>query len=491
MKKNSIIGEFLDEHWSKNFINDLLTSEPIFLSSKTLEYLKTYNEAPHNSQNTKQLWNNLLIDSVCLLKLNDSREFIYKELKKDSSLFNEKQFDEIRETSSYGIDELGKYLDDFVDFEAVLYGSDNHYRDHINHVIQVWIVGLGIIQNHLIELNDKYSVLYEFDFHYMIPDTYSETHLYISKSELWSIWTIISLCHDLGYPIEKSSKINKKTKKIIDHFGNIQFTELDYNFSILNTFLVEKFLDIVSSKVYSDSEDISTIKKEEKKEYTYKTSIQTKYRDKFAKSLEDYKHGIFSSLLLFKSLTYFLETDYYLGDKPLDEEDARQFYIRKEILRSIAGHTCPKLYHIKLNSLSFLLILCDELQEWNRPNFSSYIDNLIKNDPKVKIVELSFPDKNTENYQKIHIEMKYESPDAKNKEDYLVKNKYKTMHYLLRSAKEDYNRNVYFRWDIYLSDIKYSYIFNSRDKVFEQVKFKKFDFQGKEIDFKLYEETKK
>ena len=45
----------------------------------------------------------------------------------------------------------------------------------------------------------------------------------ISQSEIWAMWTIIALCHDLGYPIEKTSKINLQAKKIISHFGNMNF----------------------------------------------------------------------------------------------------------------------------------------------------------------------------------------------------------------------------------------------------------------------------
>ena len=69
-------------------------------------------------------------------------------------------------------------------------------------------------------------------------------------------------------------------------------------------------------------------------------------------------------------MVYFLESDYAHDQwHPLDEEDARQFIIRREILRALAGHTCLDIYHRKFNTLSFLLFFVDELQQWGRPTW--------------------------------------------------------------------------------------------------------------------------
>ena len=175
------------------------------------------------------------------------------------------------------------------------------------------------------------------------------------------MWTIVALCHDLGYPLEKASKINQKVKSIVAHFGCKDFVELNFKFDIPNTPLIEKFLKIISSKTICD--DIS------KKQNKYHTEVQQKYYDKFSKSLEEYRHGMFSGFLLFKVLVYFLETDFSPHKNTLTAEDRRQFLIRREMLRAICCHTCPTIYHIDLNTLSFLLILCDEIQEWDRPRF--------------------------------------------------------------------------------------------------------------------------
>ena len=74
-----------------------------------------------------------------------------------------------------------------------------------------------------------------------------------------------------------------------------------------------------------------------------------------------------------KWLVYFLESDYDLTQsKALKKEDARQFIIRREALRAIAIHTCPDIYHLRSNTFSFLLIICDDLQEWAPSNLQGY-----------------------------------------------------------------------------------------------------------------------
>lgn len=430
---------------------------------------------------TKEVWKNLLIDAVSMLKFNDTREKIYNEFKDIYTQPNGKEtfverFNQIRKVSSYGIEELNNYFEDFIEYESVLYGMNKYYRDHKNHVLQVWAIGIGLLELFTPKGGDVYNINEAVDFHFQLSNQEQDNN--ISKSELWSMWTIIALCHDLGYPIEKTAQINKQAKKIITHFGNMQFSELDYNFNILNTFLVEKFLNIISSKVYTK---IVSEKRE------FKTGIQTKYRDKLSKSLEDYKHGVFSSLLLFKNLTYFLETDYFMGNETLSSEDARQFYIRKDILRSIAGHTCPKMYHINMDTIAFLLILCDELQEWNRPKSDSLLNAYKDIEPVVKIKEFDMDvdsgihkDGNKLIVQKICIQMRYNINSNQNHEEYLVKNRYKNIHYLLRSAKEDYDRKIFFQWDIKFNDKNYSFVFNSNKSSFDQLKCSKRGKNGDE-----------
>ncbi|RLD82544.1 MAG: hypothetical protein DRJ10_04935 [Bacteroidetes bacterium] len=450
-KIGNIINRFLNkEHLNNEIFKQVADSDYAFLSKESTRCFKEYIQ-DGNLEHAKQLWKSLLIDAISTLKINDSREKIYSDSKNNIKELKD-NWENIRKTNTYGINELEIYFDDFISFETVLYGTDEHYRDHVEHVLQVWGIGIGLLENFNFSLNDTFEIDKSKDFHFQFTENFDKK---ISKSELWAMWSMIALCHDLGYPIEKTSQINKQAKKIIAHFGNMNFSELNYSFDIFNTFLVDKYLNIISSKASENN----------------KTLIQTKFRDKFSKSLEDYKHGVFSGLLLFKNLTYFLETDFYQDDnKELSNEDLRQFFIRKEILRSIAGHTCPKIYHLSLDNLAFLLILCDELQEWNRPNFDDYRKSKIRVEPDVQIKEFSLGDN-----QVVKIEFDYKDADIiEDHLKYVVDNRFKQIHNLLRSAKDDSQRNVLFEWEIIIGNNTYKLSFDSTKNSFRQFSIKKF-----------------
>lgn len=449
-----LIGDDLKDNLDKYVFNKIIEFKDQFpyISDSSIKSLVNYLGNKKDLKLSKDLWKNLIIDSICILKINDRREQLYSDFESNKGVFVEK-FEKIRKSSSYGIDEISIYFDDFVKFESVLYGTDDHYRDHVGHVLKVWAIGISLLDFYEFKFNDGYLYSGKHNFHFELRIKKS---LSISKSERWAMWTIIALCHDLGYPIEKTSKINNQAKKIITHFGSMNFSELNYNFGIFNTFLVEKFLNIISSKAIFKQRQ---------------TAVQTKFKDKISKSLEEYKHGIFSSLLIFKKFTYFLETDIWEINDELSEEDLRQFYIRKEILRSIAGHTCPKIYHLELNSLAFLLILCDELQEWDRPKFDDLRNDSLKDEPKVKILNFQMGVE-----QKVHLELNYNFPSSDNYVKHLVISRFKNIHNLLRSAKDDNKRkifHIYFKWEIIFSNEKYSFCFDSNKYSFELLETKK------------------
>lgn len=493
ISKNNITGKKLNEKLINSEVFEQLQDENlIFISKDTKTAAKLYEETgKKDRKNAKNLWKELLIDAICILKLNDNREKLYKNSKDifvDKNTGKKKEnwvtdfnsnLTKIRKMSTYGIDEISTYFDDFIEYESVLYGTGEYYRDHIHHVLSVWAIGVSLIvgsQPIDLEFSEGFN-LSEEDFHFLIDGGSDNL---ISRSELWSMWTIISLCHDLGYPLEKTSEINKKVKKIVNHFGCLNFNELNFKFDLFNGYIVEKFLNIVASKTVRGKEDKDKDKDKDKE--IHKTEVQQKYHYKISKSLEEYKHGMFSGLLVFKKLTYFLETDYSPDNHSLSSEDLRQFYIRKEILRAICGHTCPKIYHLKLRTLSFLLIICDELQIWGRPRFSALLSgDCIEEDKEVTLKEYKKPSRASVEGAKIHIEFKHKIAikKKKNKKDedertemlekHLVKSNYETIHCLLRSAKDDSRRKINFQWDIIFEDVKYSYIFDSDKDSYDMV----------------------
>jgi len=296
------------------------------------------------------LWKSLIEKSIKCLRLFDIREpFTNKK-----SLY-EKEFKVCKDKnpSAYGIDVLFKYYMKNTEFENILYGASKYYRDHVIHVFRTWLLGIqclvkcNFLEELCIKIKDKESVD-------------------LNNCEKLSIWTIIALTHDLGYPLEKAKGIIDTTNDMVSTFLTNPNITMDLSFHGVQNYMNDFILRLISSKM-------EKIKPSD----NYYARLQPKYYFKLQKSLEKTDHGIISTLIIYKLLTYFLESDYNINeDYPFDIDERRQFYIRREILRSIASHTCKDIYHLYMCSFAFLLIIADDTQEWGRKYISElYVES--------------------------------------------------------------------------------------------------------------------
>lgn len=293
-------------------------------------------------EDLKLLWELLLDKSIKCLRFFDERE-PYLTIKE-------------KEPQSYGLDRLILYYDEFAQFEALLYGSNQFYRDHVIHLFRSWLIGMNILvsqprDGRLYKLFSFEGVpTIEFNFNYF---------------ECLSMWTIASLCHDLGYPLEKFQEIINKTQKMMEYLVSRPQIHQDITFSGTQDKLNDNIIRLISSKMKVKAND-------SKQKHSYQARTQSKYLMKYTKSLEDYKHGIISAIIIYKALLYFLESDFSIHDDYIFEHnDARQFYLRRDILRSISSHTCQDTYHLHSTTFPFLLIISDELQEWGRKRWQN------------------------------------------------------------------------------------------------------------------------
>lgn len=314
----------------------------------------------------KDLWKKLVEKSIICLRYYDTREPFLDNPNKNPQ--------------AYGIEKLNDYFDSYSEFESMLYGGSKYYRDHVVHVFRVWLLGIET----LLKEDCKYLK--------SIKVTDSDTENVLEKL---AIWTLIALTHDLGYPLEKALEIIDKTKGMMKSFVVDPVVSMDLSFTGVQNSMNDYVLRFMSSKmvkkietVTADNEIEKSItevsesektnekdeEKEEKKDYVAR--LQPKYYFKFQKALEHYEHGVISALIIYKLLIYFLESDYSINeDYYFGDEDCRQFYIRREILRAVASHTCHDIYQQDAFGFSFLLILCDDAQEWGRKYLSElYVD---------------------------------------------------------------------------------------------------------------------
>ena len=352
------------------------------------------------------VWPKILTDALYHLKHEDKREWD-KENEDMKSFFDEK---------TLGTDELQKVLTGFFEFEDIMYGaSPNRYRDHVSHSFRVWIMGHGILKH---SFKGKLS-------------THEVDSLIIEPIEWECLWAIVALCHDIGYPLSEIERINKKARKTLAKQGIKLENDLSFKFAPQMVQFHDTIIKLMASKpVISDKwavaeQSFSEVgderyglfehliqsdyidKKGEiqdkfkalngpsemeldapynKKETEIFNSIQqtvkfvshlqNKHYLKFLKSFDNLDHGIIGALLISRALLYFLESD-FLHDtwSLLDKDDARQFLIRREILKAIASHTCQDIYHLKFDTLSFLLYMVDEIQYLGRPTLEQSQSN--------------------------------------------------------------------------------------------------------------------
>jgi hypothetical protein len=301
---------------------------------------------------TDELWRMLIGKAIKCLRYFDEREPFKNNANKKPQV--------------YGLDELYGYYQKYKEFERMLYGSSQYYRDHVVHVLRTWLSGIRcLVRNNGAYLN--------------CISIHDDKEVYLEITEKISIWTLISLTHDLGYPLEKAKDIMEKTHSMVRTFVTNPDMSMDLSFHGVQNYMNDFIVRLMSSKMIDNSIcDADGNISEEK----YVARLQPKYYFKFQKSLERTKHGIVSTLIIYKLLTYFLESDYNINeDYSFNADDRRQFYIRREILRAIASHTCTDVYHMYMGSFAFLLIIADDMQEWGRKYITElYVPTTIKHE---------------------------------------------------------------------------------------------------------------
>jgi hypothetical protein len=372
----NLIKFLIDNYQEISFLSDLTKSKYIENIKKIAErspdklkeegFKRIFNPSLKDTINVLDFWERLLIDAIKYLKWNDITEFPRRNKRHEK----ETAYKKISE-GSLMVYYLKEYFQQFISFERLLYGAEQFYRDHVYHIIKVWLTGQYILMNHIhdgfpiyirenkLKREDDSEIV--FLNNKLLQSEKNEGLLY--KGEEDAIWCLIALTHDLGYPLSKIEEINESIKKMMTYFAKTKLEEFSFEFPQQNQFINDAILKYMSSTIVPNSQGKNL----------FNTHIQAKYYLKFSRSFERYDHGLISCIVLVKNLVYFLETnfDFDLVSPLKDKEEARQFIIRREILRAIASHTCPEIYHLKPNTFSFILLFADELQFWGRLTFES------------------------------------------------------------------------------------------------------------------------
>ena len=226
-----------------------------------------------------------------------------------------------------------------------------NYRDHFLHSLQIFLLGCFLIN----EANLK--------------DLAIEFLSNKSKDRFIRIWFLISIYHDIGYFSQKLITIGKKINEL--HFKNISgvnLSEFKLNISEdLDSIFLGYLNDI--SKGIVNGEEKYFISGETDENLIDQTNV---IYNELKNNYDLRNHGIISALFLQYTLN--LDIGYIAeGKKKEFDEDI------KIACTAIASHDLEKQEKIHLdfhrNPFASLLILLDNIQEWDRPKD---LEDLIK-----------------------------------------------------------------------------------------------------------------
>lgn len=250
-------------------------------------------------------------------------------------------------------------------------------RDHYIHSVNVFILGLSIYAQ-----NSSYCAA----FNKTVMDKSEYKFSYDTKNEeFFYRWGLASLFHDVGYPVEiVGRQINKFADFATGVDGtsgkvNVQLTFSDFDgLNSINEVAPKRAFTQCYYNRYEDCVYIDTLKPVDLLAHKLHTSLGTDLKTTKA-ALDDFvnvmarfgfiDHGYYSAIIVLKWYGYLIQT---AGYKP-----EYLFWPVLDSASAILLHNCYRnmmqkkpfaLGPLKAEThpIAFLLILCDELQEWNR-----------------------------------------------------------------------------------------------------------------------------
>ena len=268
-------------------------------------------------------------------------------------------------------------------------------RDHFIHSVNVFLLGLAIYAQ-----NETYRNIFinyvkssPYEKYYMINDEYSH-------EEFLYRWGVASLFHDIGYPFEIIGKqLNKFINDGIQPISPKYSVDVEIDFRDFNQF--NRILKIKRSfpnkykKLYDIPKGVNLYKPTDIMAHKISMDFEKLTFEDLQKRLNEYikfmknnnfiDHGFFSSIFVLDSYGYLIQkyakNSFYFYFPIVDSASAI-------LLHNYYGNTLIKkpfeLPPMKPtdNPLAYLLILCDELQEWNRQPYG------VKDKQKSHVTEL-------------------------------------------------------------------------------------------------------
>jgi hypothetical protein len=252
-------------------------------------------------------------------------------------------------------------------------------RDHFVHSVNVFLLGIAIYAQ-----NKNYQKYFK---QYVLRSPYKKYYRIegeLTHEEFLYRWGVASLFHDIGYPVEIIGKqlkqfLNDSIKSISSAYG--AQTAIDFkDFNEFNTIVKMKtsFADDYNEQ-YPQSKFFNMFKPTDIMAHKIALDFDSVDINDVAKHMDSFvdimgesgfiDHGFFSSILVLNSYGYLIQeysksNDFFFYPI-VDSATAillHNYY--KNVLQKDPFNL--KELNPSKSPLAYLLILCDELQEWNR-----------------------------------------------------------------------------------------------------------------------------
>lgn len=320
-----------------------------------------------------------------------------------------------------GYDKLFKYLDEYVDFEEIVFASDSDYRDHTLHSLWVYFLEEYLTKNTMFQrlrshfdesLRDQRAML---DMLKQFGDLPALAYLTAMANQVDatleyedSITCVAALTHDLGYPLTKIAKIGSRIDRILPFFSIAPMPSFAVEFGSMQQEHQGALIDLMSTDLASrpdhsvdDIEEATLAKvlridpnsraveglQPNAKEVLEKLGPDeqdalkgalefalclihdTSRKLRYSHDLESRRHGFMAALLLSSTLTAFRNPGLsYLDETHVtwEQVDFPRFSAKQAILMAIADHDSTGYRLDNLDDSSAFLALTDDLEEFSR-----------------------------------------------------------------------------------------------------------------------------
>ncbi len=262
-------------------------------------------------------------------------------------------------------------------------------RDHYIHSVNVFLLGLGIYG-----LNKSFRKSFE----QYLSDINKNIRIFETiNEEFFFRWGMASLFHDIGYPVEiVYNQINKFIRFVSggDEKGRAYAGPFlgYFNFDKINSidnFNPENFIMPEYIKPKSEISDLNIAKPTELLAINLSYSLNLDFKlikqtaNKFLETMKKFRfvdHGFYSALIVLKWYGELTQkkhrTDEIMYSHILDSAASIFLHNAYKNVFMKEPYSLNKL-HPETQPIAYLLILCDEAQEWNRQAYGEITKRLI------------------------------------------------------------------------------------------------------------------